>query len=206
MRRFGWATRAKCARNALLIVAFLVAKGPPASADEQMGTLALDGQAFIAYGDAGSIPVPSGSTIRFRFGAADPDGSIPITVRPADLSIGPVAIEGATIQYALKEEATGTLRRVDGSKKIELLATLVATLHNSDGAPVAYQLRFTTGTTSATNATGSESVAVEGASVSASNFVKLVGGATNAPDAFPGPGEAVYAVLSGSFDWLPSVP
>lgn len=207
MRRFDWALRATCARNALTIVAFLMANSLPASADEQTATLALDRQAFIAYGDAGSVPVPAGSTIRFRLGAAHPDGSIAIAVRPDDLSIAPIALEGATIQYTLREVASGTLRRVGDSRQIELLATLVATLRDgSEAAPVAYQLRFTTGTAEATNAAQTEAVSVSGAPAVGSNHVKLVGAATNEPDAFPGPGEAVYAVLSGTFDWLPSPP
>jgi hypothetical protein len=82
---------------------------------------------------------------------------------------------------------------------------LVARLREStESAPVAYRLRFTTGTAEATNATQTETVAVEGSAVATSNHVRLVGAATNDPDAFPAPGEAVYAVLSGTFDWLPS--
>jgi hypothetical protein len=87
----------------------------------------------------------------------------------------------------------------------ELVATLVARLREStESAPVAYRLRFTTGTAEATNAAQTEVVEIEGAPAAAPNQVRLVGAATNDPDAFPAPGEAVYAVLSGAFDWLPS--
>jgi hypothetical protein len=49
-------------------------------------------------------------------------------------------------------------------------------------------------------------LAIDGTPVEAGNHVRLVGAATNRQDAFPGPGEAVYAILSGSFDWLPEGP
>lgn len=39
--------------------------------------------------------------------------------------------------------------------------------------------------------------------VGRSSYVELVGAATNKADAFPEPGVAVHAVLSGRFDALP---
>lgn len=180
-----------------------------ALAQEQIGTLALDGASYVSYSDTANPAIPAGSTIRFRFGATNADGSIPITVQPDDLAIAPIAVGlGATIHYTLQSVATGTLRSVAGERQIELLATLVATLEapEAESAPVAYQLRFTTGTAQAANAAQTELVEVEGQPAAPSNHVELVGAATNLPDAFPGPGEAVYAVLSGSFDWLPGVP
>jgi len=111
------------------------------------------------------------------------------------------------IQYSLGGSATGTLRKVAGSKQIELFATLVATLQGSpETPPVSYQLRFTTGTAQASNSSQTEVVTVDGVPAAVANYVQLVGAATNRPDAFPGPGEAVYAILSGSFDWLPVLP
>lgn len=129
-------------------------------------------------------------------------------MRPEDVSIAPIPVaEGATLQYTLASTAMGTLRSVAGAREIELLATLVATLReSSETAPITYQLRFTTGTAQATNTSQTESVTIEGTPAAASTYVRLVGAATNAPDAFPGPGEAVSAVLSGSFDWLPVLP
>jgi hypothetical protein len=172
------------------------------------GTLALDAQSFISYSDTLDASLPPGSTIRFRFGEADADGSIPLTIAPEDVSIAPVAVaEGTTIEYALAEPAHGTLRRAGSARQIELVATLVARQREStESAPVAYRLRFTTGMAEASNAAQTESVEVEGAPAAASNQVRLVGAATNDPDAFPAPGEAVYAVLSGTFDALPEPP
>jgi hypothetical protein len=127
---------------------------------------------------------------------------------PDDVSLPliPVAAN-ATILYALAAPASGTLRAVDGEAQIELFATLTASLRERpDFPPVSYQLRFTTGLTAASNAAGTEIVTVEGQPVVGPNHVRLVGAATNQPGAFPGPGEAVYAVLSGRLDWLPTIP
>lgn len=115
--------------------------------------------------------------------------------------------EGLAIQYALARVASGTLRNIRGSKQIELFATLVATLQGSAETPPAFfELRFTTGTAQASNVRRTATVAIDGTPVEAGNHVRLVGAATNRQDAFPGPGEAVYAILSGSFDWLPEGP
>lgn len=179
-----------------------------AQADGQSATLQLDADSFISYAESANAPIPFGSTIRFRFGGANADGSIPVEVRAEDVSIGAITLgEDMVIEYTLGGTATGTLRSVAGGSQIELLATLVATLRDgSEAPPVAYELRFTTGTAQATNASLTETVSVDGVPVAASRHVRLVGAATNRPDAVPGPGEAVYAVLSGTFDWLPTPP
>lgn len=173
-----------------------------------VATLRLDDHAYVSYSDTETAKLPSGSTIQFRFGPANADGSVPILVRPEDLSIAPIPVaEGATIAYALRETASGMIRSVGGVRQIELAATLVASLRENPEVPaVVHQLVFTTGRAQATNANQTESVTVEGTPAAPSQAVRLVGAATNQPDAFPGPGEAVYAVLSGTFDWLPALP
>lgn len=209
MSRFDTATAARCIVKTMFCAATVaVLFAGVARSDEQTAMLTLDGQATVAYSETANASLPSGSTIRFRFGSAGSDGTIPITILPEDVSIAPITVgEGATIQYSLGKTATGTLRNVSGSKHIDLFATLVATLNNgAESAPIAYQLHFTTGAAAATNAAQTESVSVSGRPVASSNHVKLVGAATNDPEAFPGPGEAVYAVLSGTFDSLPSLP
>jgi hypothetical protein len=42
--------------------------------------------------------------------------------------------------------------------------------------------------------------------VEGARYVQLVGATTNRADANPGPGAAVTAVLSGTFDAMPSLP
>lgn len=39
-----------------------------ASAQEQVSTLRLDGQAYVSYSETETAKLPSGSTIQFRFG------------------------------------------------------------------------------------------------------------------------------------------
>jgi hypothetical protein len=41
--------------------------------------------------------------------------------------------------------------------------------------------------------------------VESARYVQLVGATSNKPDAFPEPGTAVTAVLSGTFDRLPAL-
>lgn len=190
------------------LVFWTIAVAQRSLAQDIVATLRLDEHAYISYSETETAKLPSGSTIQFRFGPANADGSVPISVRPADLSIAPIPVaEGATIEYALRETASGTIRSVGGVRQIELAATLVASLREDpDVAPVAYQLVFTTGRAQASNAGGTETVTLDGEAPAASNRVSLVGAATNRPDAFPAPGEAVYAVLSGTFDWLPALP
>jgi hypothetical protein len=180
-----------------------------ASAEERIGTLTLDGLSYVSFGDAQNLAIPAGSFLRFRFADPGADGSVAIAIAPGDASIAPIAVgDDATLRYRLASPATGTIRRVGGRAEIELQATLTASLEESgaEGATTTYELRFTTGTASAVDASRTETVTVEGTPVEGVGYVQLVGAATNLPDAFPGPGEAVYAVLSGRFDWLPALP
>jgi hypothetical protein len=176
------------------------------SAEGQTGTLTLDATSYLSLDEARNLAIPQGASIRFRFGPAAADGSIPIRVEPADLVIPPIRVEeDVTIQYSLASAATGSMRRVGGAAQIELLVALVASLREGPSVRT-YELRFTTGRAQATNVSGTEVVQVDGVPVADGSYVELVGAATNRPDAFPAPGEAVYAVLSGRFDWLPVLP
>lgn len=192
-------------RVVTIVVAVLLSV--TSSAEESPATLFLDSNSYIAYGDSETLRVPSGSRIQFRLGSPIPDGSIPLTVKPSGLSMSPIPIaQGAAIEYTLGETATGTLRAKDGGQEIELFATLVATLQGRPEVPaVTYSLRLTTGRVQAESADRTSAIAIDGVGASPSNAVQLVGAATNRPDAYPGPGEVVYAVLSGHFDWLPTL-
>jgi hypothetical protein len=176
---------------------------------EQVGTLSLDGLSFVSFDGTQNLPIPAGSVIRFRFGEVA-DGSVTFTIDPEDAAILPIPAgeDGATIQYRLASGATGTARKIDGAPKIEFTATIAATMQSASGGGTHhYALLFTTETTSASNAAQTEQIEVEGMRVvPGPNYVQLVGAATNKPDAFPQPGTTVYAVLSGSFDWFPSLP
>lgn len=63
---------------------------------------------------------------------------------------------------------------------------------------------FTTETTTASNAPGTETLSVDGTRlVDGVWYGQIVGSTTNKKNAFPEPGAAVYTVLSGSFDRVP---
>jgi hypothetical protein len=200
------ATCVACALLALLTLLFAVA-APPARAAESSIMLRLDEHSFISYSASDNPPLPAGSTIRFRFGGPLADRSLSVRVEPEDVSIPPVGIApGAAIEYSLSEAGTGRAWMEGSRLQIELLATLVANLRGGEAVPpLTYQLRFTTGLAQAPSADQTDSVAVAGEGAGVSRDLRLVGAATNRPDAFPGPGEAVYAVLSGRLDSLPDL-
>ena len=195
---------------AVVGLALGLAIADPAIADDQVGTLSLDGLSFITFQGYGNLTLPSGSTIKFHFGTPGPDGSVGFSIAPSDVAIGPITAEpGVTIQYALASSTSGTVQKVNGALQIAFGANVQATLARPDGAggSATYALTFTTQTASATSADGSQTVQVDGVPVvRGANYVQLVGGATNRTDAAVGPGSAVYSVLSGSFDQIPALP
>lgn len=178
--------------------------GGDATAQDSVATLWLDSDSYISYSDSEQVRIPEGSSLRFSLGSPASDGSIRITVDPGDVSIAPIPIaEGAAIAYTLAETAVGNVRATAAGAEIDLVAKLVASLRGRpEVPPVMYELRFTTGRAQAKGSDGRDAVAVDG-TPAAPQSVQLVGAATNRSDAYPGPGEAVYAFLSGRFDRLP---
>ena len=196
------------ARVLLSVVVCALAQAAAARAD-LVGTLSLDALSYIAFQGYGNLSLPAGSSVQFHFGAAQPDGSVPFTITPGDVSIGPIPVQaGSTLHYGLASGASGTIRRSAGGLQITFEAAVQASLDQpAGGGTTNYALAFTTQSTSATNAAGTQTVALTGTPVvQGPNYVQLVAGATNRPDAFPGPGAAVYGVLSGTFDQLPNLP
>lgn len=179
-----------------------------ATADGGTAVLRLDDTSYISFSDTEGAKIPPGSSITFQIGSPAPDGSLPLSVRLEDLSIGPVPLgHGRAIQYRLAEAAWGTLRPVSGAWQIDLFARLVATSpSNPEAPPMVYAVHFTTERTSARSADESEQVDVDGTRLSRTTPVRLVGAATNDTAAFPSPGSAAFAVLSGHFDALPALP
>ena len=75
------------------------------------------------------------------------------------------------------------------------------------GGSLTYTVHFSTESASSPNAAGTRAVSVsEIRMVEGANHVQLGGAMVNREDAFPKPGTAVYAVLSGTFDQLPTMP
>lgn len=192
-----------------LLVGSVLIVTAAASSEPTAGTLSLDALSFVSFDGAQNFPIPAGSTIRFEFGDVI-GGQASFTIDPSDVAIAPIPLgdNDAVLLYRLASGSTGIVRRVDGSTRIEFSATIQASTVSSAGSSAnLYSLVFTTETAVASNATQTEQIEVEGVRVvPGPNYVQLVGGATNQPDAIPRPGTAVYAVLSGTFDWFPSLP
>jgi hypothetical protein len=171
-----------------------------------VATLALDGLSFIAFEGFENLSLPGGSAIRFRFDRSNADGSASFTIEPGDVTIPPIALgDDMTLEYGLASTASGILRKGETRREIQFQAIVQVRLRSAEGESASsYAVSFTTQEATATNAARTRTVEVEGASlVPGPNYVQLVGAATNRSDAIPGPGAAVYAVLSGSFDWIP---
>jgi hypothetical protein len=192
----------------VLVVVLLISSS--ATADELVATLSLDGLSFLSFEDQRVLSIPAGSVMRFHFADSSGAGSVDFTLGPGDVSIAPISLPGSadTLSYGLGSGASGSLRRMsDGSVAIEFSASVAVTLTRPEGVSThRYPMHFTTDRASAANADGSRTVQVEGVDVVlGARYVQLVGATTNHEAAPIEPGAAAYAVLSGSFDVLPSL-
>ena len=193
--------------SGLLALVFLLS--PLAARAETSATFTLDPLSFVSFEDSEVFPIPAGGTLRFRFGEPDAGGATPFTLAPADVSIPPIPLpDGKTLTYELASPASGTLTHASSPgdrDDLQFVATVRAHLSAPEGGgSMQYVMSFTTRTAGATNLTGTASVAVEGMPLSdAAGAMQLVGATISKEHAFPGPGKAVYTVLSGTFDPLP---
>jgi hypothetical protein len=197
------------ARSALAVLLTATLLGLPgeAWADETVSTFSLDGLSFISFGDQQILFPPTGSSIKFRFGAPAADGSVPFTIVPADVSIAPISLpaNAGTLQYSIASPASGALVPTASGRKITFTATVRATLSDTPRAGTyEYEIPFSTEAAAANNAAGTDSVSVTGMRLVENVWYgQLVGATTNKTNAFPEPGTAVYTVLSGQFDQIP---
>ena len=198
MKRWTWI--------ALLALGVIVASRA-VSAEETLGTFRLDGLSFVSFGDREVLVLPTGSTIVFRFGKPSEDGTVGFTIEPGDVSIAPIPLPSGkgTLKYQLAAPAFGFVRPTENGRKIEFNASVAATLDAPEGSGTyKYAMSFTTEAASASNAQRTDSVAVSGMRlVQGAGYAQIVGATTNKENAYPEPGAAVYAVLSGSFDRVP---
>jgi len=176
-------------------------------AEDTLATFRLDGLSFVSFGDQQFLFPESGSTIVFRFGTPNEDGSVPFKIQSPDVSIAPIALPSGqgTLRYSLVATAFGFLRPTEQGRTIEFNAAVAATLDAPEGSGTyKYTVPFTTETAVASNAQRTDSVAVSGMRlVDGVWYAQIVGATTNQENAFPEPGAAVYTVLSGSFDRMP---
>lgn len=190
--------------------ALVVSVAPAARGEGLAATLTLDALSFVSFSDREILAIPAGSTIRFRFDAASESGSVSFEIRPGDVEIRPIPLQGGgALFYRLAAPTTGVVRREpDGDLSVEFAASIVVSLDDSSRADqkAIYSLRFTTGRAEARSRNGWDSVAIEGARMDPmARHLQLVGATVNAANAMIEPDSAVHSVLSGSFDVLPRI-
>jgi hypothetical protein len=197
-------------RRGLLVAlagAALLASAARARAEDTIGIFRLDALSFVSFGDQQFLFPATGSTIRFRFGNTNPDGSVPFTIDLGGVSIAPIPLPSGqgTLRYTLAAPAFGFLRPSETGRKLEFNAAIAATLEAPEGSGTyTYPIPFTTETAAASNAQHTDSVSVSGMRlVDGVWYAQIVGATTNKENAYPAPGSAVYTVLSGSFDQVP---
>jgi hypothetical protein len=185
----------------------LLGIGTGARAEETVGTFRLDGLSYVSFGDQQFLFPETGSTIRFRFGNANEDGSIPFTIRHEDVSIAPIPLPSGqgTLRYSLVAPAFGFVRPTETGRMLEFNAAIGATLDAPEGSgSYIYPIPFTTEMAVASNVQHTSSVSVRGMRlVDGVWYAQIVGATTNEENAYPAPGAAVYTVLSGAFDQVP---
>lgn len=183
---------------------------PEATTAELVSTLTLDGLSFVSFQDREVYSIPSGGTIKFHFPSLEGEGSIPLSLSPADAALGPMMIRGGegAMTFELVGPATGAVRPgANGDLIFELGAQVRVTLtHPEQGGSKEIPVHFSTETKESVSLDGQDKVTVTGMRVHpAARAIQLVGTSTNAANDYPGPGVAVYVVLSGTFDQLPQL-
>ncbi len=192
----------------LAFVALVLATPASAGEDDRIGTLTLDPLSLLSFEGIESLAIPSGSTIRFRFGNVQ-GGSAAFTIQPIDVSVAPIALSvgGGELAYTLAAPASGTIRKGADGFVVSFTATIRATRTGAgDVASQEHTLTFTTEHAQATGALSRQTVAVDGMQVvPGPDYVQIVGAVGNPKEMELHPGRAVYTVLSGSFDWVPDL-
>lgn len=188
----------------------LASAAPIARAEEFVATLALDESSMLSFEDEEIYSIPSGSTIRFRFGTPVTDGPTVVSVRPSDVSMGPLTLTSSQekLLFSLPDPATGLVTsEQDGSLVVEMKAIVNVTfVHPEGNSMTTIPIRFTTEAVEGRNLSSTTSVSVSGTRLNPSTrAVELVGTSTTSETGSPVPDAAVYVVLSGVFDQLPAV-
>jgi hypothetical protein len=192
--------------KALVLIAALSAAS--AAADPTKATLVLDGLSFISFGDEQLYSIPEGSVIVFRFGELY-GSTASFELHPDDFNWPPLPLRGsdASMRFGLAAPAKGTVSFApDGTGTLAFEARVRVQIDDRiDSRMKEISIRFTTEAQTAVSLDGAKSIPVAGMRLGrTSRAIQLVGARTNHADDYPEPGAAVYAVLSGTFDVLPT--
>lgn len=171
----------------------------------ETSTMTLDLFSFVSFEDQITMSIPAGGTVKFEFGAPNPDGSIPFQISPSGVDLPLITSHplNATLKYALAGPAVGLMTPTPSGRQIAFSGTFSAQdMTKPDAGVRSYPMLFTTENASAESADGSMVVSREGYRVpDGADYVQIVG-ATVAESENEN-GSAVYLVLSGTFDHLP---
>lgn len=186
----------------IVLMVGLLTLAVPSKAD--VAILTLDGLSFLSFNDQVTTSIPGG-WIRFNFGAANTDGTVPFLINPSDVSLTPLSVPGsdAGVQYVLTTQATGTMTPTPTGKRIAFAGTIAAKDVGADEPGQRnYTVNFTTEIVSAEDVDGTTEVTRQGVRVPVgARYVQLVGATVSQSENREG--DAVYVVLSGSFDRVP---
>jgi hypothetical protein len=197
-------------RRLCAAIVALTALLPLAAGAEEpfVATFRLDPFSVVSFGDQEIYPLPEGSEIQFEFAPSGAPGSRGFSIRPSEALIKPMPLRGVgeSMQFTLARTATGVMRRApEGGLVIEIDAYVTVTLDHPDTPGwKRLPIRLTTESAQARSRDGRQVIDVAGGRV-AGRGVQLVGATTNSDADHPKPGAAVYVVLSGVFDRLPSL-
>jgi len=184
----------------------LLAMSETAAAD-RVSTLTLDAFSIVSFDDKEVYAIPAGSVVPMHF-PDDPTGSsIPFSIRPDEVAIEPIqtgAGEGLIVRLIRPVRGTLTVD-AQGQYVVSFMADIsVSLVHPTMGGSKRLRLFFTTESAQTSSADGKTQLAVSGMRVDpAARALQLVAATRNAQDDYPGPGAAVYAVVSGRLDRLP---
>lgn len=177
-------------------------------ADEVVGVLELDALSYVSFQEEENLPIPSGATIRFRFGEPTADGRVAFSIQPSDVLIPRISTRRGSLLYSLSKATSGVLTPGPDGASLQFTAQVNVSYSGSEGAgSYRYPVAFTTGSAGATDKAGAVSLSIDGMKLkTAARHVQLVGATSNHGAALTHAGKAVLIVLSGTFDQLPDLP
>lgn len=174
-----------------------------------VSVLTLDSLSHVSFDDRVVVPIPAGGTIRFRCYAHGDGESVALRAHASDFSSLSLSLPSGQgkVELELLRPAKGFMRTTPGGDlHMEFEIAARVSTEGEKGTRVQERpIRFTTESLETWNATGTKRLDVNGLRVNAgSRVVQLVAKMTAGPEDPPVPGAAVYIVLSGILDRLPT--
>jgi len=172
--------------------------------------MTLDSISHVSFDDELILPIGAGRTIRFLTYAHEGRNAVSLRVDPSGIGSSKLSLgrDKGDLTAELVEEGKGFLRAAgDGGLVMELdIVIRVTSSTSSEVAVREFPLHLTTEPVEGWNAEGTKRFNLAGTRVaSATRIVQLVGKSTAGKDGGPVPGAAIYVVLSGVLDTIPTL-